>query len=239
MYSIQFIAQEQMKQCKKVVQLVASSENVDGGFVQFWLLLELCNYGHVVDLMNTKLDTKFTETEVLTIFGDVVEAVAAMHSQTPPIAHRDIKPENVLKSSDAGGCFKLCDFGSGTTKHATPGEERSVNNMSEDVDANTTIQYRAPEQADLYSRKRVGHRVDNWALGVFLYKLLFFDDAFGESSLAIVSGKYTIPEGHRYSPAVIELLASMLIVDPDARAVASAILETTKKLLHGGSTQVE
>lgn len=83
-------------------------------------------------------------------------------------------------------------------RHATPGEERSVNNMSEDVDTNTTIQYRAPEQADLYSRKRVDERVDNWALGVFLYKLLFFDDAFGESSLAIVSGKYSIPVQHSY-----------------------------------------
>lgn len=64
--------------------------------------------------MNTKLETKFTESEALSIFGDVVEAVAAMHSQTPPIAHRDIKPENVLKSTDGGGCYKLCDFGSGT-----------------------------------------------------------------------------------------------------------------------------
>ena len=117
------------------------------------------------------------------------------------------------------GAVPLCR--PGTTKHGTPGEERSVQNMSEDVDANTTIQYRArrkpplatdplatknllevtdgcgsplllltcallmtssqskaPEQADLYSRKRVDQRVDNWALGVFLYKLLFFDDAF-------------------------------------------------------------
>ena len=41
---------EQMKACQKVVQLVASSEAVEGGFVQFWLLLELCNEGHVVDL---------------------------------------------------------------------------------------------------------------------------------------------------------------------------------------------
>jgi len=222
---------KQMKHCPQTVQLVASSEGVEGGFVQFWLLMELCDEGHVVDLMNTKISTKFTEAEVLAIFVDVVEAVVAMHGQTPPIAHRDIKPENVLK---CGSGYKLCDFGSGSTKHATPGEERSVNNMSEDVDTNTTIQYRAPEQADLYSRKRVDERVDNWALGVFLYKLLFFDDAFGESSLAIVSGKYSIPVQHSYTAGVIDLMASMLVVDPDARATSPVILEKAKQLLNGG-----
>lgn len=48
-------------------------------------------------------------------------------------------------------------------------------------------------------------------------------------------------KGHCYSPGVIALLSSMLIVDPDARATANAILERTKKMLlnagNGGGSE--
>ena len=41
---------------------------------------------------------------------DAAQAIAHLHSQSPPIAHRDIKPENLLLAVD--GTVKLCDFGS-------------------------------------------------------------------------------------------------------------------------------
>ena len=48
-----------------------------------------------MDLMNTKISTKFTEAEVLAIFVDVVEAVVAMHGQ----CDIDDSPTSVLVNS--------------------------------------------------------------------------------------------------------------------------------------------
>ena len=57
--------------------------------------MELCPGGHLVGLMNKRLQatngSMFKESEILQIFQDVCEGVAQMHTQTPPFAHRDIK----------------------------------------------------------------------------------------------------------------------------------------------------
>ena len=51
----------------------------------FWLA------GQVVNQMNKKLQTGFTEAEVLQIFCDTCEAVARLHQCKTPIIHRDLK----------------------------------------------------------------------------------------------------------------------------------------------------
>lgn len=47
--------------------------------------------GQVVNLMNQRLQTGFTEAEVLQIFCDTCEAVARLHQCKSPIVHRDLK----------------------------------------------------------------------------------------------------------------------------------------------------
>ena len=47
--------------------------------------------GRVVDMMNSRLKTGFTEDEVMRIFTDVCQAVARLHHRTKPIIHRDVK----------------------------------------------------------------------------------------------------------------------------------------------------
>lgn len=45
----------------------------------------------MVNLMNQRLQTGFTESEVLQIFCDTCEAVARLHQCKTPIIHRDLK----------------------------------------------------------------------------------------------------------------------------------------------------
>lgn len=45
----------------------------------------------MVNLMNQRLQTGFTEAEVLQIFCDTCEAVARLHQCKMPIIHRDLK----------------------------------------------------------------------------------------------------------------------------------------------------
>lgn len=45
----------------------------------------------MVNLMNQRLQTGFTEAEVLQIFCDTCEAVSKLHQRKTPIVHRDLK----------------------------------------------------------------------------------------------------------------------------------------------------
>lgn len=174
---------------RNTVAVGHTKKAVAGRHVEYWLLMELCPHGHVVDMMNTRIGAPFTEKEVLAIFEPTCRGVQSMHALQPPIAHRDIKPENVLC---VAGTYKVCDFGSATVKHCTPGVDIDREDAKDDIEKMTTIQYRAPEQCDLWGNKRINEKVDVWALGVLLYKVMFFEDAFGESTLAIMGGKYTV-----------------------------------------------
>lgn len=80
--------------------------------------MELAAGGGIIDMMNTRLQNRLTESEILKVFSDVVEAVAHMHAQSPPLIHRDLKVENILMSSSS--LYKLCDFGSTTIELPRP-----------------------------------------------------------------------------------------------------------------------
>jgi AP2-associated kinase len=71
-----------------------------------------------VDYLNSRLNDRLPENEILAIFHQICKGVAHMHSQLVPITHRDLKIENVLLSN---GFFKICDFGSCTT-NITPAD---------------------------------------------------------------------------------------------------------------------
>eukprot|EP00050_Salpingoeca_kvevrii_P012825 m.24962 g.24962 ORF g.24962 m.24962 type:complete len:559 (+) comp4364_c0_seq1:245-1921(+) len=199
-----------------VVKLYASDVRPSGKFAEYLLLMEYCPGGHVVDIMNRRLNRPFEEKEVLKIFSDVCLGLAALHHQDPPVIHRDIKCENVLLSA-SHGCFKLCDFGSATKRAVLPGKENPAALVEEDLNKYTTLVYRAPEMVDLYCNREINTKADIWALGCLLYKMCFFQDAFEESTLSILSAKYTIPESCRFSAGLLELLAHMLEKDPELR----------------------
>ncbi|XP_054544105.1 BMP-2-inducible protein kinase isoform X2 [Talpa occidentalis] len=178
------------------------------------ILMEYCRAGQVVNQMNKKLQTGFTETEVLQIFCDTCEAVARLHQCKTPIIHRDLKVENILLND--GGNYVLCDFGSATNKFLNP-QKDGVNVVEEEIKKYTTLSYRAPEMINLYGGKPITTKADIWALGCLLYKLCFFTLPFGESLVAICDGTFTIPDNSRYSRNIHCLIRFMLEPDPEHR----------------------
>ncbi|KAI8930323.1 kinase-like domain-containing protein [Entophlyctis helioformis] len=198
---------------KNIVRFIDSSTAMlrDGSF-EVLILMDYCEGGHLVDYLNTKLDTRLNEDEVLRIFSDACEAVAHMHSFNPPIAHRDIKIENVLISSS--GVCKLCDFGSCTTRVVPGGVSlgvQDIRRLEDEISKFTTLQYRAPEMCDLYQKKGLNEKVDTWALGILLYKLCYFTTPFEDGGkLAILNVRYTPPSYPQYSPKLMALISALL-----------------------------
>ncbi|XP_073196573.1 BMP-2-inducible protein kinase isoform X2 [Lepidochelys kempii] len=178
------------------------------------ILMEYCRAGQVVNQMNQRLQTGFTEPEVLRIFCDTCEAVARLHHCKTPIVHRDLKVENILLNDN--GNYVLCDFGSATNKFLNP-QKDGVNVVEEEIKKYTTLSYRAPEMINLYGGKPVTTKADIWALGCLLYKLCFFTLPFGESQVAICDGNFTIPDNSRYTHNVHCLIRYMLEPDQERR----------------------
>ncbi|XP_053275878.1 AP2-associated protein kinase 1 isoform X10 [Pleuronectes platessa] len=178
------------------------------------ILMDFCRGGQVVNLMNQRLQTGFTEPEVLQIFCDTCEAVTRLHQCKSPIIHRDLKVENILLHDR--GHYVLCDFGSATNRFQNPQTE-GVPVVDEEIKKYTTLSYRAPEMVNLYGGKVITTKADIWAMGCLLYKLCYFTLPFGESQVAICDGSFTIPDISRYSQDMHCLIRYMLEPDPDKR----------------------
>ncbi len=96
----------------------------------------------------------------IALFGQVLEAVAAAHSQL--VIHRDLKPSNIL--IDASGRVKLLDFGIAqlVDNEAGPG-------LTREGALALTPEYAAPEQ---FSGDSLSMATDVYGLGVVLFELL-------------------------------------------------------------------
>ncbi|KAI6120690.1 hypothetical protein EDD16DRAFT_1574862 [Pisolithus croceorrhizus] len=194
-----------------VVYLIeAAWHRMPNGQYEVFILMEFCQGGGIIDMMNRRLRERLTEAEILQIFVDVCEGVAAMHNLRPPLLHRDLKVENILQSSST--TFKLCDFGSATpVAPRPPATTQEIRILEADLNRHTTLQYRAPEMIDPYLRRPVDEKSDVWALGVLLYKLCYYTTPFEEHGpLAILNVQYRIPPYPVYSPQLNALIASML-----------------------------
>src|SRR5574341_990869 len=103
------------------------------------------------------------ERQVLDWVTQLTDALAYLHSQSPPILHRDIKPANIKLTPD--GVIKLVDFG--LVKLMSPDEDRTITILQ----GRGTAFYIPLEQYGGDS----GHtdpRSDIYSLGATLYHLL-------------------------------------------------------------------
>lgn len=220
---------------KNIIGYIDSSITQSSNGVYEVLLLMPFYKTHVLQLMNERLQTGFSEPEVMAIFCDMCEAVSRLHHCQTPIIHRDLKVENILFNDT--GHYVLCDFGSATAKVLNP-STMGVVVVEEEIKKYTTLSYRSPEMVDLYMGKSITTKADIWALGCLLYKLCFFTLPFGESTLAIQNGQFNLPEGHRYSKSLISLIRYMLDPDSDRRPDIYQVSYAAFKLAGRGETPV-
>ncbi|GAA5967426.1 hypothetical protein JCM11641_000544 [Rhodosporidiobolus odoratus] len=228
----------QLKNHPKIVHMIeASVADLPGGVdgskgYEIYILMEWCPGGGIIDMMNTRLQNRLTESEILKIFSDVVEAVAHMHYQSPPLLHRDLKVENILLTPP--NTYKLCDFGSTTKplpRDKVPTAVEGIQKIELEINKTTTLQYRAPELVDVWGRKGFDEKIDIWALGVLLYKLCFYTTPFEEHGpLAILNAQYKFPPYPAYSSSIRQLIASMLQERASQRPNIYQVHEMTCKL---------
>ncbi|KAH8784316.1 serine/threonine protein kinase-like protein [Hyaloscypha finlandica] len=195
------------------------ASQLKGGGYEVFLLMEFCNGGGLIDFMNTRLQNRLTEPEILKIFSDVAEGVACMHYLKPPLLHRDLKVENVLiTSTGSSKRFKLCDFGSTAPPRPAATTAAECRLIEDDVQKHTTMQYRSPEMIDVYRKQPIDEKSDIWALGVLLYKLCYYTTPFeAQGQLAILNASFKFPNYPVFSDKLKKLIASMLKENPKSR----------------------
>src|SRR6201996_6428691 len=200
---------KKLKGHRKIVTYIDShASQLKGGGYEVFLLMEYCAGGGLIDFMNTRLQHRLTEPEILHIFADVAEGVAAMHYLRPPLLHRDLKVENVLIStSGSARTYKLCDFGSAAPPRPAATSAAEGRLIEDDVQKHTTMQYRSPEMVDVYRKQPINEKSDIWALGVLLYKLCYYTTPFEEQGqMAILNASFKFPAYPSFSDRLKKLI---------------------------------
>ncbi|KAL0256982.1 Ark- serine/threonine protein kinase [Diplodia seriata] len=211
---------KKLKGHRKIVTYIDShASQLKGGGYEVFLLMEFCAGGGLIDFMNTRLQHRLTEPEILHIFSDVAEGVACMHYLKPPLLHRDLKVENVLINTEgASRVYKLCDFGSTAPPRPAATNAAEGRLIEDDIQRHTTMQYRSPEMVDVYRRQPIDEKSDIWALGVLLYKLCYYTTPFEEQGqMAILNASYKFPHYPPFSDRLKTLIAWMLKEHPQQR----------------------
>ena len=194
-----------------VTYIDSHASQLKGGGYEVFLLMEFCSGGGLIDFMNTRLQHRLTEPEILHIFSDVAEGVATMHYLRPPLLHRDLKVENVLITTiGSNRIYKLCDFGSTAPPRPAAQSAAEGRLIEDDVQRHTTLQYRSPEMIDVYRKQPIDEKSDIWALGVLLYKLCYYTTPFEEvGQMAILNASFKFPAYPQFSDRIKKLICRL------------------------------
>jgi hypothetical protein len=138
--------------------------------------------------------------EVLRMLFDLGQIVEYLHALHPPVIHRDIKPGNILRRED--GRYVLVDFGA----------VRAKLELSQGSTVVGTFGFMAPEQF----QGRAMPQSDVYAIGATVLSSMtgLEPEKLPHKGLSIdVAGCL----GPRADPRLVDLLARMLVADPDQR----------------------
>lgn len=212
------------------------SQGAEGQYEVF-LLMEFCARGGLIDFMNQRLRDQLREHEILKIMYDITLGLAHMHYLRPPLLHRDLKIENVLIAKD--GTFKLCDFGSVSPVLRPPKTPQELSILENDINHQTTVQYRAPEMINMSQGHPINEKSDIWALGVFLYKLCFYTTPFERPNQTleqflqlILTSSFSIPPRPAYSERLRNMIRVLLQPDPRLRPNVYQVMQEICQMRH-------
>jgi serine/threonine protein kinase len=172
-----------------------------------------------------RLTTTIPTTMAVDILLEVLSALHAVHSRG--IIHRDLKPDNVFLVEQAGGedLVKVLDFGICYLRKAAGMQDAAVKTETGFLLGSPL--YMAPEQA--LSEDAIDHRVDLYAVGVLLYRMLtgaFPHEGNNYNQIIIsIAMKDPVPPRQRaphISPAMEDLILRAIARDPDRRFSSAA-----------------
>ncbi|KHN76405.1 Glycosyltransferase 25 family member [Toxocara canis] len=220
-----------------ILALECLSDELINGVRRFSLIFIFFKKGSLQDELTSRRthNDYMEEDRVIRLFTQISSAVSFLHSSAPSIAHRDLKPGNILLSEDDRPV--LMDFGSccecplfiETSKQS---KFQLINEAAELC----SMPYRAPELFVCAIGSVIDQSIDIWSLGCLLYAICFFrspfDDIYerGDSiALAVQSGKITFEEQHPFSSKIVELIRTMLKVEPKERPTIQTVCELIRK----------
>ncbi len=123
-----------------------------------YILMDYIEGMNLEALRRQQPEGRFSVPQVFSIMAPIIDAVAYLHRQHPPIIHRDIKPANIIEPAAHNGAI-LVDFG--VAKEYDPVATTAAIRVA-------SPGYGAPEQ---YS-KGTNTRTDIYGLGATIYTLL-------------------------------------------------------------------
>lgn len=200
-----------------------------------YLILELLRGGDLLDALTLAPEGRYSEGDARTIFQQLVEGVAYMHSMG--VVHRDLKLDNLLLARKGDiSSLKIVDFGLAKKRRRVDVGPQPLKTIC------GTPQYLAPEVLRCRAEAQqcggcgccgyAGPAVDMWACGVILYMLLSgaapFADAHQPTVLfSIAHAQYDVdgPVWASISGGAKDLLARLLVADPKARLGSADVLE--------------
>lgn len=181
----------------------------------YHLVMELCSGGELFDRIISR--GYFSERDAAVIMRALLDFISFAHSKH--IVHRDLKPENILLTSKGpDAVLKVIDFG--TSEFCKPGQRLSQKFG--------TPYYVAPEVL----RRDYNNAADVWSSGVIMYILLCGYPPFGGKSDSrilqkVQQGSYSFVnrEWNNVTEAAKAMIGDMLVMDPQQRSPAAALLQ--------------
>ena len=190
------------------------------------MLTEYCSGGTLFDCLQ-EAERRHAMLPASFISHSLQQIAAALaHCHSLQLAHRDVKLTNMYRTRSPDGqriWWKLGDFGSAITGPFSPvASVSAASRMEEQLQAETTMDCRAPEQVHVTVGSVIDTAVDVWAMGVALYMLMVLKNPF-ESVLGILSGAPPLPSSHPHAGTPLHtVMDHCLQLQPSLRQIGRA-----------------